>query len=86
MLAHQEVDNVRCVDPRRIIKTWAIAVLFALIGAASDLNAQTVFPSQVTPQTLRPPAPSGDNLEVLDNSKVEPKKKKPKAPKPVKNQ
>jgi hypothetical protein len=49
------------------------AVLLVLVGIPADLSAQTVFPSQVTPPTLRPPAagsgvltaPGAEDLRVL---------------------
>jgi len=48
---------------RALVSGCAVALLFSVdIIIPAELRAQTVFPSQVTPPTLRPPAAGGGTM------------------------
>lgn len=77
---------------RRFTLVVGIATgLIALVDIHAELSAQTILPSQVTPQTLRPSGTGGgalyppdtEDLQVLPNSKIKSKKQLHNSPRPT---
>ena len=74
------------VDKRRFAYVCGLAVV-VLVSIPVELNAEAVLPSQVTPQTLRPPTAGArslggygaDDSEVLPRRQHAPKKKSSKS-------